>query len=85
MAEPINSIGKLKIGDYFESCSFHPCICIGIDDSDRNIEGISLVDGHIQSCSVIHCGVRRITLEEAIIWKLYGPKETDVEIEKPWW
>lgn len=85
MAERVNTPGSINVGDYFESCSFHPCICIAVDVTGRHIEGISLVDGGIQRCNVVHCGIRRLSLEEAISWKLSGPKDTDgMEVER-WW
>lgn len=85
MAERVNTPGSIKVGDYFESCSFHPCLCVEVDETGRNIEGVSLVDGHMQSCSVVHCGIRKLSLEEAISWNLSGPKDIgDIEVEK-WW
>jgi hypothetical protein len=85
MANRVNTPGCIKVGDYFESCNFHPCLCFEVDETGRNIEGISLVDGHIQNCSVVHCGIRQLSLEEAISWKMSGPKEIEnMEIEK-WW
>ena len=86
MPQKVPETGIIVLGDYYESCSFHPCICIEIDETGRNIEGISLVDGGIQSCSVIYCGLRKLTLEEAITWKKDGPKEIDdIQIENKWW
>lgn len=86
MADRINSAGKINVGDYFESCSFHPCLCIEVDESGRNIEGISLIDGHIQNCSAVHCGIRKLTIDEAIEWKKSGPQEIeDQEVDNQWW
>lgn len=85
MAERVQEPGSVRVGDYFESCSFHPCLCIEVDETGRNIEGISLVDGRIQNCSVVHCGIRTLTLREAIQWKLAGPKDCSEEIGTPWW
>lgn len=76
MADRINSAGKINVGDYFESCSFHPCLCIEVDESGRNIEGISLIDGHIQNCSAVHCGIRKLTIDEAIEWKSQAHKRS---------
>jgi hypothetical protein len=85
MAKRVNTPGSIKVGDYFESCDFHPCLCIEVDETGRFLEGISLVDGHIQRCNVIHCGIRHLSLEEAISWKLTGPKNIgNNEIDK-WW
>jgi len=57
-----------------------------VDESGRHIEGIFLVDGHIQKCSAIHCGLRKLTIDEAVAWKISGPQEVeDQEIENKWW
>ncbi|MCE2596412.1 hypothetical protein K6Y31_16575 [Motilimonas cestriensis] len=88
MAERINSVGKVLVGDYFESCNFHPCLCIELDEAGRNIEGVSLIDGRIISCSVENCGIRKLTVEEAIKWKLSGPQELgDIKLDdtQSWW
>lgn len=86
MPQKVSETGMIDLGEYFESCSFHPCLCIEIDDTGRNIEGISLVDGSIQSCSVIHCGLRKLTFAEAVHWKKEGPQEIgDIEIDNKWW
>lgn len=86
MALRIQSAEEIRVGDYFESCSFHPCLCIEVDENGRNIEGISLVNGGIQHCSVFHCGIRKLTVDEAIHWKLHGPRELeDREVEQKWW
>ena len=56
-------------GDIYEDCADHPCLCIGIDVDDDNIWGISLIDGsYPRSCSLDHCGVRKLTVEQA--WEI---------------
>jgi hypothetical protein len=86
MATRISSVGKIQAGDYFESCSFHPCVCIEVDETGRNIEGISLIDGHMQNCSVIHCGIRKLSFDEAIKWKIVGPQDLQGEkLTEKWW
>ena len=51
MAERINSEGKIQVGDFFESCSFHPCLCIEVDEGGVNIEGISFR----RTCTNLQC------------------------------
>jgi hypothetical protein len=80
-----NTPNSIKVGDYFESCTFHPCLCIEVDETGRNIEGISLVNGEIQNCSAVHCGVRLLNLKEAISWKLYGPEDAKEHVTEIWW
>jgi hypothetical protein len=46
----------------------------------------SLYDGHIQNCSAVHCGIRKLTIDEAIEWKKSGPQEIeDQEVDNQWW
>ncbi len=61
---------RIKPGDIYEDCQYHPCLCIGIDDEtdDIGVWGISLIDGsYPRSCSLEHCGVIKMTPEDA--WK----------------
>jgi len=58
-------------GDIYEDCAQHPCLCVGVVDNDyeEGIWGISLIDGsYPRSCSLYHCGVRKITVDEA--WEM---------------
>lgn len=61
------------VGDIYEDCAYHPVLCTEADGDD--IAGISLVDGSLRSCSIIHCGVLRLSLAEAIIIKNNGPSD----------
>lgn len=73
-------ITKIKVGDIYEDCNYHPCLCT-ISKGDY-LEGISLIDGSSpRSCSIIHCAPRKITLKEALEIKLNGPSE---EKKKHW-
>lgn len=72
---------KIAPGDYYEDCSYHPCLCVSVDDDGDGISGISLVDGsYPRNCSVVHCGVRNLTLEEVVLWKHKGPHR----LSEPW-
>jgi len=56
---------KFKVGEFYESCRYHPIIVT--DNSGDNVEGISLIDGsYPNSCSIRHCGVRKMSTKEAI-------------------
>lgn len=69
-----------KPGDYYEDCSFHPCLCVAVD-GQGGISGISLVDGSSpRSCGINHCAVRKLTLEDVLLWKRKGPQN----LEHPW-
>jgi hypothetical protein len=84
MPKQINSPEEIKIGDFYEDCGFQPCLCVEKGDTSvsnpnsrcvDSLRGISLVTGKIRMCSAIHCGIRLLTLEEAIEWKLKGPSD----------
>jgi hypothetical protein len=82
-------VETFKPGDFYEDCSFHPCLCIEVDDQG-GISGISLIDGsYPRSCDIENCGVRKLTLEEALIWKRKGPQKLDEPWsplpDKQWW
>lgn len=71
---------EIRAGEFYEDCAFHPCLCIGTDMG--MVEGISLVDGsHPRQCGVPQCGVRKLTLEEAVQWRFNGPPDIPPEIE----
>jgi hypothetical protein len=87
MPTPVRSAADLAAGDYYEDCAFHPCICIRVhgDDGDE-VNGISLVDGSWpRACSIGLCGVRKLTLAEALQWRFFGPPDQTVPRDKRWW
>lgn len=80
----------IKPGDIYESCSYQPILCLGIDYKNDNIWGVSLIDGsHPWSCSLLHCGIRKLSPKQAWLIKMTGPLEADaaehIDIEKRWW
>ena len=81
----VNKPGELAVGQFFESCSFHPCLCCEVDSAGVQIEGISLIDGKIHYCNIRHCGLRLLSTEEAIQWKLNGPADKSLAPERQWW
>ena len=81
---------RLKPGDIYESCSCHPVLCLGVDYKRDEIWGVSLIDGtHPLSCSLLHCGVRRLTPKQAWEAKMHGPLDVEardrVAQERRWW
>ena len=81
---------QLSVGDIYEDCFFHPVLCMGINYEEDDIWGVSLVDGsYPHSCSLVHCGVRKLTPEEAWDIRMHGPvSEEDrarVSPDKRWW
>lgn len=59
--------GDIAPGGLFEDCRYHPALCydVGGEDDPEAVYGISLVDGSSSHCSVKHCGLRTLTVDEA--------------------
>ena len=81
---------SISPGDYYEDCSYHPCLCISVDEDSDGISGISLVDGsYPRCCSIEHCDVRKLTLAEVVLWKHHGPQRMGEPWtplpDKQWW
>ena len=77
-------------GEIYEDCAFHPVLCVEYDAEDRSVSGISLIDGSSpRNCSLDHCGVVKLTIEQAWRWKVHGPDEIPDDIDFPadrrWW
>ena len=86
MAERVKQPHEIKVGQFYESCNFHPCLCSDVDEAGVQIQGISLVNGDILYCNILHCGLRLLTANEAISWKIYGPTDyKDIGEDKRWW
>ena len=85
MPEELTSETSLKPGDFYEDCAYHPCLCISTDREEDNISGISLIDGSFpRSCSFVHCGVRKLSREEAMHWKFFGPLDHTLAKDADW-
>lgn len=57
----------IKVGDFYEDCSFHVRVCTVSSMSEDHIAGISLMDAHGPSgCSPSRCGVIKVSAEEAM-------------------
>lgn len=83
---------KLNIspGEIYEDCAYHPVLCVSIDEDDDEICGISLIDGsYPRCCSLRHCGVRKLTVKQAVHWKFHGPDDLPHDVEfgpgQKWW
>lgn len=56
-----------KLGDIFEACNYHPVFCTLVEEDERCVSGISLLDGtQSVSCSLDHCGVVPLTIEDVL-------------------
>ena len=80
----------IRPGDIYESCSYEPVLCLGANYQADEIWGISLIDGRQPcACSLLHCGVRKLTLQEAWQIKVAGPSSEEIrqsiKPESRWW
>lgn len=85
----------IGIGDFYEDCGYQPLLCVRVErykkSCNDDLEGISLIDGHVRSCSLFSCGVSRLTPLEAAQWRLHGPQRVDKREQQPdawekkWW
>jgi hypothetical protein len=74
---------KLKPGDFFIHCSYHPCLCFNYNEEEDEVEGISLIDGKMVNCSIIYYNHEKISFEKAIEMKVNGPSdEIKEQLEK---
>ena len=84
----LKKANELRPGDFYEDCAYHPCLCTRVEYDV--VEGISLVDGSApRQCGVPHCGVRKLTFEEAVLWRLNGPPDLPPDVPmtdaQKWW
>lgn len=78
----------IKPGDIYEDCFYHPVLCVGADYKNDTIWGISLIDGsQPRSCSVLFCGVRKLSVDEAWEIKRFGLHDLAVrqQFVNKWW
>ena len=72
----VTATSDLRPGDFYEDCFYQPCLCISV--LDKEVSGISLVDGsYPRTCEIHHCGVRKLTFDEAMRWKFFGPLDIE--------
>lgn len=69
---------RIRVGDIFESCGYHPVRCTYVNYYSDDIRGTSLISGKESCCSIWHCGVVRITDERA--QQLIDAYNADVEV-----
>ena len=79
-----NNSLKIRVGDIYEDCAYHPVRCEVSDGDD--LEGTSMVDGSSpRCCSIINCGVRRLSEQEALeLVELGKGGEKAVMLAKGW-
>ncbi|MDQ1027612.1 hypothetical protein QF035_005194 [Streptomyces umbrinus] len=62
---------RIRVGEIYEDCSFHPVLCTEIDDDGGVVlSGISLIDGTFpHSCDAQHCAPIRIPVKDVMAIK----------------
>ena len=85
MPTEILKASDLEPGDIYEDCAYHPCLCISVSGED-GVTGISLIDGsYPRGCDIAVCSLRKLTVEEAVKWKISGPSDVVLDIKYQWW
>lgn len=57
----------IRVGDFYEDCSFHVRVCTESRMREDYIAGISIIDAHGPSgCSPSHCGVIKVSAKSAM-------------------
>ena len=75
---------EIKAGDLYEDSFYHPCLCIEVNGYE--VWGISLIDGSYPRSEDIAPGsIRKLSLEEAWLWKTKGPVDVVLDDEFRWW
>lgn len=64
--EPSRSLAIIEVGAIYEDCAFHPVLCTYSSLEDDEVRGISLIDGGVRSCSILHCGPQPLTLDAVL-------------------
>ena len=71
----------LAVGNLYEDCAFHPVLCTYASYEEDEIFGISLVDGSApRGCSLRHCGVHKLDMEEAL--RLRGDRMREMPLPR---
>ena len=75
-------------GGIYEDCAYHPVLCTKVDEEERDLEGISLIDGSMpRACSIDHCGPGLLSIRGALLicmnFEVYRQRRIDgLEIEE---
>jgi hypothetical protein len=58
---------RIQRGEFYEDCRYHRMLCVQPSPpKDDELVGISLLDGTLGACNKDHCGVVRLSTDEAI-------------------
>jgi hypothetical protein len=77
---------EIRPGDIYEDCAYHPVLCVAVDDDE--VRGISLLDASMpRSCSLDHCGVVKLSIEDVLAaradWPAYRERrEREVQTDR---
>lgn len=81
---------RIRVGDMYMDCSYHPCIAAYASLKNDSFEGISIIDGSgPRSCSFRHCGITKITIEKAMFvrnnWEEFISPTKEFMVKNGWW
>jgi len=58
---------RIRVGDIYEDCAYHPCVATEADKRKDSLRGISIIDGSgPRGCSFRHCAPLKITIKQAV-------------------
>lgn len=84
-------IGKrIRVGDIYMDCAYHPCVAIKASVLEDVFEGISLINGTgPRGCSYRHCGVTKMRIPLAMRmrrdWDIITGPSTRSMIKAGYW
>ncbi len=81
---------RIRVGDLYMDCAYHPCIATFASIKKDDFEGISLIDGSgPRCCSWKHCGITKIKIKTAMFvrnnWSEFISPTKEFMIKNGWW
>ena len=74
----------IKPGEIYEDTLYHPCVCVAVENME--VTGISPIDGsYPRSADIGVSNVRKLTPEEAWLWRRCGPSDANIPKAHRWW
>lgn len=67
----LNQGGRLCVGDYVEDCRYHVCRVESVDYEGDDLGVVSIFDGSRSSCSMRHCGIRKLRVHEVQVMRMW--------------
>jgi hypothetical protein len=84
MPTQVSRSNDIKPSEIYEDPFYHPCLCLAVQN--KEVTGISLVDGsYPRAADIGVSNVRKLTLEEAWHWRVFGPIDAEISDAGKWW